>query len=632
MAGSDYFKRTQRDQAAWPEETSTGPGPIQLALVYRDRTTTLFRDGQVLARNEYDPANGPQEFGPEAVVLVGLHHLDMGNSPCFAGAIYDLRIYDKALTPEEVAALQPDDPTGPIPWAWWPFEGDAKDRTGRFAASRPVGGARVDGGKLLLDGKSSFLVAARTEAELDSIVPAGPAPTADEIEIARKLRHRLLADPHRPTYHFVIPEDFAMPFDPNGAIYWNGRYHMFYIYQDRGTHVFGHASSLDMVHWRHHPPALFPTPDSPEKGIFSGNCFVDKQGRAVMVYHGVDAGNCMATSTDPLLEKWTKLPTNPYLPMAPKGAPYRSWDPFGWRVGDTYYTISGGEQAAVFKAAELTDKWQYVGDLLHHTLPGVELREDISCADLFKLGGKDILLCISHRLGSRYYVGEWKDEQFHPITHERMSWSDNLYFAPETLEGPDGRRVLWAWIFDRRPATLRVASGWSGEMSLPRELTLGPDNRLRMKPLRELERLRYDEKNLGPIEVAADTPTPLEGIAGDAIELAIEIEPKGARQVGVVVRRSPDGAEGTPAFIDFEKKALTIANESGPFEPDGPTVTLRVFVDRSVVEAFADDRQAVVRRTYPTRPDSLGVSLFATGGPATIRKVTAWQMFPSNSY
>ena len=103
--------------------------------------------------------------------------------------------------------------------------------------------------------------------------------------------------PTGPTYHFVIPEGFAFPFDPNGAIYWKGRYHLCYIYQDHGVHVFGHVSSLDMLHWRHHLPALYPTPDSPEKGIFSGNCFVNRKGEATMVYHGVRAGNCMATSS-----------------------------------------------------------------------------------------------------------------------------------------------------------------------------------------------------------------------------------------------------------------------------------------------------------------------------------------------
>lgn len=78
--------------------------------------------------------------------------------------------------------------------------------------------------------------------------PAGIS--GDAIESARGLRHHLLADPYRPGYHFVVPEDFARPAAPNGALFWNGRYHLHYIYQDNGVHFWGHISSLDLLHWR----------------------------------------------------------------------------------------------------------------------------------------------------------------------------------------------------------------------------------------------------------------------------------------------------------------------------------------------------------------------------------------------
>lgn len=95
-----------------------------------------------------------------------------------------------------------------------------------------------------------------------------------DIASIRDFRNMLLSDPYRPVFHFAIPEDYASPFDPNGCIYWNGRYHMFHIYQDKGTHVFAHLSSLDLIHWREHPKALYPTQESNIEGIFSGNCFI----------------------------------------------------------------------------------------------------------------------------------------------------------------------------------------------------------------------------------------------------------------------------------------------------------------------------------------------------------------------
>src|SRR5579871_6668094 len=252
--------------------------------------------------------------------------------------------------------------------------------------------------------------------------------TSEMIENARALRLHMLGDPYRPVYHFVVPEDHARPADPNGAVFWNGRYHLGYIYQDKGVHFWGHASSLDLVHWRHHQPWLFPTPDSPEEGIFSGNCFIDKEGRAVLLYHGVKVGNCIATSADPQLETFQKLKSNPIVPVESRDKwresdklPYASWDPHGWLEGDTYYAIFGGVRPALFKAKELGD-WHYVGDFFAHGVPGVSLREDVSCPDFFKLGDKWVLMGISHELGCRYYIGEWRNEQFYPERHEQMSW------------------------------------------------------------------------------------------------------------------------------------------------------------------------------------------------------------------
>jgi sucrose-6-phosphate hydrolase SacC (GH32 family) len=102
---------------------------------------------------------------------------------------------------------------------------------------------------------------------------SAPSPiTQEEIEAARRVRLHLLADPYRPAYHFIVPEDVARPAGPNGALFW---------YQERGVHYWGHVSSLDLLHERHHPPSLFPTPGSPEEGIFSGNGFVNKAGEAL---------------------------------------------------------------------------------------------------------------------------------------------------------------------------------------------------------------------------------------------------------------------------------------------------------------------------------------------------------------
>ena len=344
------------------------------------------------------------------------------------------------------------------------------------------------------------------------------------IRAQRQLREKLLKDPHRPVYHFVTPEGLCMPFDPNGAIFWKGRYHLFYIYQDKRGHCWGHISSTDLVHWRHHPTSLYPGPGDPDRGMFSGNCFINKKGEPTMLYHGVDAGNSIATSTDEMLDVWNKLPGNPVIPNTPEdddprepgSAPYASWDPHGWLEGDTYYAIFGGKRPAIFKAKTL-DKWEYVGDVLAHAVEGVSIAEDISCPDLFKIGDKYMLLCISHRLGCRYYLGQWKNEQFYPEFHERMSWVDPDFFAPESMLDHKGRRIMWAWIWDGREDDTIEASSWSGTMSLPRVLWLGKDGMLRMRPAEELKMLRYNGQRRDGLTVKAETELQLKGIRGNSL-------------------------------------------------------------------------------------------------------------------
>ncbi|MHC4258937.1 MAG: glycoside hydrolase family 32 protein [Planctomycetota bacterium] len=472
----------------------------------------------------------------------------------------------------------------------------------------------------------------------------GPfAAAQDELyQQTRAFRERLLADMYRPGYHFVTLEGLCSPFDPNGAIFWKGRYHMFYIFQDHRGHNFGHASSIDLVHWRHHTTGL-------AGGMFSGNCFINKEGVPTMCYHGQQQkGNRMAVALDDELNEWKKLAV--ITPKTAEGdahhGTYRSWDPFGWLEGDTYYAIFGGKRPAIAKCDSLEGQWKYVGDLLAHSVGDVDINEDISCADLFKMGDKYVLLCISHRLGCRYYIGQWKNEQFYPEYHEQMSWADNEYFAPESLLDDKGRRIMWAWMFDRRSKKLRNPSGWSGTMGLPRVLAMNEDgSALKMWPPKELELLRYNPKIVDDFTVAADGERRLKKVSGNSIELFIEMVPKGAEQFGIKVCVSPDSAEQTLIYYDATRKKLMVdttnsslnegkkAIEGGPFELKADeTLTLRVFVDKSVVEVFANDRQAVARRIFPSRKDSTGVVLFSKGGSAKVMVLKAWDMMPSNPY
>lgn len=198
-------------------------------------------------------------------------------------------------------------------------------------------------------------------------------------------------------------------------------------------------------------------------------------------------------------------------------------DPNCWLNGDTYYGISGGNPPHLMKSPDLK-AWLNLCLLMHDGMPttlGVSKDEDVSCANMFKIGNKWMLLCISHRLGCRYYLGGFKDEKFLPDFHAMMNWQAWDFFAPESLLPPDGRRVMWAWC--------NMPGAQTGIQSLPRELSLPEDGVLHIKPARELEALRSNEISEPDLIVTDRGSQMLRKIAGDTLELRLTIESGNAR-------------------------------------------------------------------------------------------------------
>jgi len=523
-------------------------------------------------------------------------------------------------------------------------------------------------------------------------IPVGPSPytpdqpaTPDVVKTARSLRYRMLADPYRPGYHFVFPEDDGRPGDPNGAFYANGRYHLMYLYNhtDFG-YVWGHASSHNLVHWRHHPYAI--GPGGKDVGCFSGGGFVDKNGRAILSYWGLwNEGICLAFSDDEHYERWTRSEANPIIQSTEvglvetvdaNGEPlfYGASDPSQiWVKDNKYYLLTGnlqvlnkigrepdsppeqqGDRLYLFVSEDL-EKWEYLHPFYESRREWTDRSEDDMCPSFLPLpsspdggkpSGKHLLLFIAHNRGCQYYVGAYdkENDKFLPENHGRMSWVDNAYFAPEALIDGKGRQIMWSWIFDDRPEDVWRASGWNGMYGLPRSLWLGEDGTLRMRPVKELASLRCKKKTRRNLVVAADQEIELKKLGKELMELEITIDPGAATQCGVKVCCSDDGREETVVFYDAAEERLKCDTtrsgldfgrkvvESAPFKlGEDDTLQLRVFVDRSIVEIFANDRQAIGRAVYPTL-GGRGVKVFARGGEMKVSVVNAWELMPSNPY
>jgi len=515
------------------------------------------------------------------------------------------------------------------------------------------------------------------------------------IHNTRALREKFLKDPHRPGYHFIAPEGFYGTLDPNGAIFWKGRYHLFYIEQDKEDrktqkHYWAHVSSVDLVHWRHHLPALVP-PAGDNARCWTGDSF-DADGVATILYWGGGkhpGATHLATSADDDLTTWTKHPANPVVPAKPPaGSPANErgvwvmdtkegwWGDkaaCAWKKGETWYCIRGGkipgqgDTVFLFESPDMIH-WKYMHPFYESQRRWTHAEDDAACPDFFKLGDKYMLLFFSHRNGKKppaggcqYYLGRYENDKFYPETYGRMTWVDNAFAAPDSLEDDQGRRIMWAWLFDGRKREVRDTSGWAGTMCLPRVLWLGEDGTLRIRPPKELQQLRYNPRKVNNLTIAADGELPLKDISGDSIELEIQMAPdEDAKQFGVKVCCSPGGEEEILVYYDAADKKLKVDTrktrldegppprkrdmgswddpwqrrvEAAPFElKPGEPLKLRVFVDKSVVEVFANDRQAIARHIYPARADSVGVRLFSNGSAAKVPTVEAWEMMPSNPY
>ena len=482
-------------------------------------------------------------------------------------------------------------------------------------------------------------------------------------------------DPYRPCYHFTPP--FGWMNDINGSIFWKGRYHIFYQHNPEGGYwkwmQWGHASSVDLVHWVHHPIALVPNLDGPDRdGCFSGGAFVNLEGDPTFIYHGVPDGTCIATSADDLLLTWDKHPANPVIPVPKSGergyGGYIVFDPCAWVEGDTYYALIGntipgqlGDSTALFKSSDLVT-WEFVRPFYESRREWTHVKEDCAVPDFYPLGDKHMLLFCSHWQGTQYYLGRFEDERYHVEAYGRMSWEGGLLGGPRSLLDVQGRRIFFDWIREIRGVEAERTSGWSGVMTLPRILSLTADGVLQMEPVPELEVLRMNPKTLENITLNVDETMRLEGVDGNCLEVIVEIEPGDATEVGVQVLCAPDAVEQTGIVyvpwegvlkIDISKSTLNgairypryrdaggnarlpeserfVDAQCAPFMlKDGEMLRLHIYVDKSVVEVFANGRQCITQRVYPARVDSTGVSVFSRGGRAHFRTVHAWEMAPA---
>jgi beta-fructofuranosidase len=399
-------------------------------------------------------------------------------------------------------------------------------------------------------------------------------------------------DPDRPRYHFQPAANWMN--DPNAPIYHNGEYHLYYQYNPNaaywGDMHWGHTASKDLVHWKHLPIALAPTPGGPDKdGCFTG-CMVIDKGKPVIIYTGVKPEvQCLAFSDD--LITWRKYPKNPVIAGPPKDLDSPGFrDPQVWRDGDDWLMVIGagrkgiGGVALLYSSKNLID-WKYVGPFLEdkrklesNAKDPVASGEMWECPDFLPVSKEQWLFYIATRGRVEYFLGPWKERRFEPASSGTLVYGP--YYAPKSSNAAGGRRIIWGWIQERRSREEQIRAGWSGAMSLPVVPGIGPQG-LKLEPAREVEALRGSP-------VSIDKAPPL------CCEIEAEIDAE--RSVLLTL-----GGQTLFRYLAADR-VLELGSTVTQIRPEpGRPLRLRLFCDGSIFEAFVNERIYLVARLYGQR-------------------------------
>lgn len=301
------------------------------------------------------------------------------------------------------------------------------------------------------------------------------------------------------TLHLKAPGNWLN--DPNGFIYYKGKYHLFYQYFPYapvwGTMHWGHAFSVDLVHWEHAGVALFPTRYEDQNGCFSGSA-VEHDGKMNLYYTGIhykktdaenihvnggdfEATQLMLSSEDGFsFDNFKgKRVVVPMIEDTEIGDHKDTRDPKVWKEGDTFYMVLGSTYCqetgrAIFYKSGDGLNWQYVSQFRSE-----RFGKTLECPDIFKAGDSYVFIgspmYIAKDAGGYEHHAVCMPADFEPETcslslhgnYQYIDYGLDLY-APQTNIDAAGRRVMIAWMRMPKAVENPGCRPWNGMMCLPR--------------------------------------------------------------------------------------------------------------------------------------------------------------------
>ena len=424
---------------------------------------------------------------------------------------------------------------------------------------------------------------------------------------------------HRPEYHF-LPEKNWMN-DPNATIYFKGEHHLFYQYNPTDWHWgnlhYGHATSKDLLHWKHQPIALAPALDRGETHCYSGCSYIN-QDKIELLYTSVGAGKrCQhsgsqqwaATTEDGIT--WTQIKENPVIDMADSPEiQLTEWrDPFVFRWKEGIYALVAGVVNEEYGAVHLYKtedfrKWTYVREFFRNTCR----KEVMECPNLVVFGDKVLFV---HSIWDvrvlRWFVGTLDEDMgFHVLNEGSVDYGD--FFASQISFDETGRVLMWGWLREDPRRGLLTDGEWAGVQAIPRVVSVNEKNELVLSRLPEFEKLRTDQETVSVNDLSGekyfDTKSYTAELTGtvisdDVFSIKLLMDETG-REYTEIVFNPREGTYYAPMESSSLLKEVDKRPLFGAFEKNEEhKVEFDILIDCSVVEIFVNKTSCMSLRVYP---------------------------------
>lgn len=453
-----------------------------------------------------------------------------------------------------------------------------------------------------------------------------PIMQSDEDTNANTYKEKLRAQ-----FHFSPKRGWTN--DPNGMVYYNGEYHLFYQHNPYGrgwgNMTWGHAVTKDLIHWKDLDDAIHPDQGGP---VFSGGAVVDinntsglgKDDKPAMVMFHTGArgwGQYMSWSTDGRNFQTLDRAVVPRInkdnrdPKVIWHEPTKKW------VMVVYVERGNNEQHSM--------QFLTSTDLKNWTKSSIVMggigndRYLFECPEFYELpveGTNGVKKWILTGANTQYATGTFDGTTF-TLEQDRLQEQHGRdFYAAQTFSNqPDGRRIEIGWW---RTNTEKDGTSFNQSMSIPMEhkLVQTPEGiRLTRMPVKELENLRNRAYKLGKLTIKENGRNPLKNINIELTELHIEFEPRKAKEVVLNIR-------GVSVTYSVANKELTVDGVKAPAPLINGKLSLVIYADRTGLEIFANNGLTFMPININISDSNRSLSLSAKGGTVKVANLDVYEL------